>query len=84
LREPPPGAEVTLDLGRLFLQHLRIVGSTMGTVDDLRCLARFTAAHGIRPRIDSVHPLDHAARAIDRLDSGQALGKVVVQPYPSI
>jgi NADPH:quinone reductase-like Zn-dependent oxidoreductase len=74
------GPEVDVDLSRVFLQHLRILGSTMGTVDDLRALVRFAATRGIRPRIDSIHDLNDTAAAVARLDSGDAVGKVVVQP----
>jgi NADPH2:quinone reductase len=35
-------------------------------------------AHGMRPAIDSVHPLADVAVAAERVQSGRALGKVVV------
>jgi NADPH:quinone reductase-like Zn-dependent oxidoreductase len=74
------GSVVSLDLSRVFLQHVRILGSTMGTVEDLARLAQFCATRGVRPRIDSVFSLDEASAAVARLESGHAVGKVIVDP----
>ncbi len=74
------GGAVELDLSRIFLQHISILGSTMGTLDDLRLLARFCAAHGLVPPVDRVYPLAGARNAVARLESGAALGKVVIDP----
>ncbi|MEV0104885.1 zinc-binding dehydrogenase [Nocardia sp. NPDC050799] len=74
------GGEVTVDVSRIFLSHIRIQGSSLGTVDDLRQLVAFCEARNLRPIIDSIHPLDQAARAVARLESGDAFGKVVVTP----
>ena len=74
------GATLELDLGRIFLQHVSILGSTMGTLDDLRLLARFCALHGVTPPVDAVYPLAAARDAVARLESGDAVGKVLVDP----
>jgi NADPH:quinone reductase-like Zn-dependent oxidoreductase len=74
------GAEVKVDLTRLFLQHIAVLGSTMGTVDELRSLARFCAVRNVAPGIDSRYPLAQAAQAVARLESGDAVGKVLVVP----
>jgi NADPH:quinone reductase-like Zn-dependent oxidoreductase len=74
------GATVELDLGRIFLQHVSILGSTMGTLDDLRLVARFCALHGVTPPVDAVYPLAAARDAVARLESGDAIGKVLVEP----
>jgi NADPH:quinone reductase-like Zn-dependent oxidoreductase len=74
------GPQVKVDLARLFLQHVSVLGSTMGTVDDLRSLAQFCAVRGITPSIDSVHPLAETRAAVSRLESGDAIGKVLVCP----
>jgi NADPH:quinone reductase-like Zn-dependent oxidoreductase len=69
-----PGAELT----RVFFTELRIQGVTMGTKEELQALLRFMVSSGIRPVIDSVHPLADAPRALARLLSGEQFGKIVV------
>jgi D-arabinose 1-dehydrogenase-like Zn-dependent alcohol dehydrogenase len=60
-----------------FLQQ-RIVGSTMGTRDELDLLLRLLAETGVRPVIDSVLPLEEAATGFRRLADGDVFGKVVL------
>jgi NADPH:quinone reductase-like Zn-dependent oxidoreductase len=74
------GDKITISLGRLYLQHISVLGSTMGTVDGLRALAAFCAARGVKPHIDSTYPLADAQSAVARLESGDAIGKVLVTP----
>ena len=69
-----PGAE----LRRVFFSELRILGATMGSKEDLESLLRFLVRSGVRPVIDSLHPLTDAARALARLSSGEHFGKIVV------
>ncbi len=71
-----PGAELT----RVFFTELRVLGATMGTREDLEALLRFVVRTGLRPPIDSVHPLADARAAVARLASGEHLGKIVVVP----
>jgi NADPH:quinone reductase-like Zn-dependent oxidoreductase len=66
------------DLRRVyFLQH-RIVGSTMGTRDELDRLARLLVQTGVRPVIDGVLPLEDAAQGFERLTRGDVFGKIVL------
>ncbi|MET9223104.1 zinc-binding dehydrogenase [Streptomyces sp. NPDC093221] len=70
----PPAAE----LNRIFFLELKVVGSTMGSKEELRDLLAFCAASGIRPVIDSVLPLDRAREGFERLAAGELFGKVVL------
>ncbi|MEU6573424.1 zinc-binding dehydrogenase [Streptomyces sp. NPDC046805] len=74
------GGSVTVDLFRVFIPHVRILGSSMGTISDLRDLVALIASAGIEPAVDSVHPLDATAEAVARLAGGQAVGKVLIRP----
>ncbi|MGW4339968.1 zinc-binding dehydrogenase [Rhodococcus koreensis] len=74
------GGKASLDLNRVFLPHVRIQGSSMGTVDELRKLVDFCASTGIKPTVDSVFPLEKAADAVARIQSGDAFGKVLIAP----
>ncbi|TQM01854.1 zinc-binding dehydrogenase [Pseudonocardia kunmingensis] len=74
------GAVVKTDLFRLFLQQITVCGSAMGRREELVDLLALCDARGVRPHIDSVHALEDAAGAFERLASGHAFGKVVVTP----
>ena len=54
------GHRAVTDLRRVFFLQQRIVGSTMGTRDELGRLVRLLAETGLRPVIDSVLPLEEA------------------------
>ncbi|REE98846.1 zinc-binding dehydrogenase [Thermomonospora umbrina] len=71
-----PGAE----LNRIFFLQLSVVGSTMGTRDQLVRLARFLAVTGVRPRIDRTLPLADAREGFAAMAEGDLFGKVVFTP----
>ena len=73
---PAPSA----DLNRVFFLQLRVLGSTMGTRDELRQLLRFVQSNGIKPVIDSQVALSEAAEGLRRLERGDVMGKVLVIP----
>ena len=73
---PNPAAELT----RIFFLELKVVGSTMGTKEELAGLLSMCATTGIRPIIDSVVPLGDAREAFERMEKGDFFGKLVLQP----
>ncbi|GAA1901078.1 zinc-binding dehydrogenase [Streptomyces sodiiphilus] len=70
----PAAAELT----RIFYLELKVVGSTMGSKEELAGLLNFCAAKGIRPVIDSVLPLDRAREGFTRMAEGELFGKIVL------
>jgi NADPH:quinone reductase-like Zn-dependent oxidoreductase len=74
------GTLAEIDLTRLFIRQAHIVGSWMGTRDELRDLTNLLAGGTSRPLIDSTFPLDQATTAFERLESGQVFGKLVLLP----
>ncbi|GAA2400551.1 zinc-binding dehydrogenase [Streptomyces glaucosporus] len=70
----PPAAE----LNRIFFLELKVVGSTMGTKEELASLLSFCAAKGVRPVIDTVLPLDRAREGFEKMATGDLFGKVVL------
>jgi NADPH:quinone reductase-like Zn-dependent oxidoreductase len=72
------GADPSADLNRLFFLQLRVVGSTMGTRDELTALLRLLSSTGLRPQLDEVVPLSEARRGFERLVTGDVVGKVVL------
>jgi NADPH:quinone reductase-like Zn-dependent oxidoreductase len=71
------GAVPPADLNRVFFLQLSVVGSTMGTRDELGRLLQFCVQTGVRPTIDRVLPLRAAGDGIAALISGDVFGKVV-------
>lgn len=69
----PPSAELT----RIFYLSIRVVGSTMGTRDELGRLADFLALTGVRPTIDSVLPMEQARDGFAAMAAGDLFGKIV-------
>lgn len=65
------------ELTRVFFLQLRVVGSTMGTRDELERLIRFCAVTGVRPLVDQVLPLERAREGFQRMLQGEVTGKVV-------
>jgi NADPH:quinone reductase-like Zn-dependent oxidoreductase len=72
------GPSVPIDLRRLFFRQHEIVGSTMGTRDELEALVRFVVTAGIRPPMEEPVPLARAREAFERLAAGRVFGKQVV------
>ncbi len=72
------GQDPSADLNRVFFLQLSVVGSTMGTRDELERLARLCAERGIKPTIDATYPLRDARDAFARLAAGDVFGKLVL------
>jgi NADPH:quinone reductase and related Zn-dependent oxidoreductases len=72
---PNPPAE----LNRFFFLQLELVGSTMGTKDELRQLIAFLHATGLRPHIDRIIPLEQAADGLAAMAAGDLVGKIVLE-----
>ena len=72
------GHQGLTDLRRVFFLQLRVLGSTMGTREELERLLRLLVSTGVRPVVDSVMPLEDVADGIRRLASGDVFGKIVV------
>jgi NADPH:quinone reductase-like Zn-dependent oxidoreductase len=68
------------ELNRIYFLQLSIVGSTMGTRDELDRLARFCVDRGIRPVIHETIPLREARRGFEAMLEGRVVGKVVLLP----
>ena len=83
------GSQVTADLRAIMMKRLLVTGSTLRfrSVEEKSSLARAVeqevwplSANGqIRPVVDSVFPLEHAAEAHRLMESGRHTGKIVLQ-----
>src|SRR5215216_551517 len=68
------------ELNRVYFLQLSIVGSTMGTREELDRLLRFCIDKGIRPAIHATLPLTDAREAFQALLDGNVVGKIVLTP----
>lgn len=73
------GSMPPAELSRVFFMQLNILGSTMGTRDELLRLSQFLATTGLRPEIDSIMPLESARDGFQKMLDGQTFGKIVFQ-----
>jgi NADPH:quinone reductase-like Zn-dependent oxidoreductase len=71
------GAVPPADLNRVFFLQLSVVGSTMGTRDQLQRLAVFMEQTGVRPEIDRTLPLAEARDGFAAMAEGEIFGKIV-------
>ncbi len=65
------------ELQRLFFLQLRMVGSTMGTRDELRDLLSFLDITGVRPHLGAVLPMSDPEPAFKTMLDGDTAGKIV-------
>ncbi len=71
------GAVPPADLTRVFFLQLSVVGSTMGTREQLGRLLQFCAQTGVRPLIEAELPLARARDGFAAMEAGQLFGKIV-------
>jgi NADPH:quinone reductase-like Zn-dependent oxidoreductase len=71
------GTAPPAELNRVFFLQLSVVGSTMGSRDELARLTQFCEQTGVRPLIDRTLPLALAAEGFGAMISGDLFGKVV-------
>ena len=73
------GAEGIVNIREVFWRQIAILGSTMGSDKDFRDMLSAVEGHSLEPVIDSTWPLDDADAALDRLESGEQFGKIVLE-----
>nr|MDT0657779.1 zinc-binding dehydrogenase [Micromonospora sp. DSM 115978] len=72
------GHRPEVDLRRVFALHLEILGSSMGTPDELSALLELCAARRIRPVVDTVYGFSEVRTAFEKLAVGDLFGKLVL------
>lgn len=64
-------------LTRIFFLQLSVIGSTMGTRQELDRLVRLLDATGARPLVDRTLPMEQAADGFAAMAQGDVFGKIV-------
>jgi NADPH:quinone reductase-like Zn-dependent oxidoreductase len=72
------GQAPSADLDRVFFLQLSVVGSTMGTRDELDRLLSLLVASGVRPPIHREYALADVGAGLRDMDAGDVFGKVVI------
>jgi NADPH:quinone reductase-like Zn-dependent oxidoreductase len=73
------GANPPADLNRVYWRQISIVGSSMGSLAEMYALVRMVEATGLRPILDETFPLTETRAAMERMDRGQHIGKIIVE-----
>jgi zinc-binding alcohol dehydrogenase/oxidoreductase len=72
------GPVPSLALPRLFLKHIDVRGTSMGSPEDFRGLLELVARYALRPVISHVFPMAKAQEALALVEEGTQFGKVVL------
>lgn len=73
------GDVVDLDLRAFFYGQYQLLGSTMGSREELRDMLAHIEKHGTRPVVDTVFKLDDALAAFDYVEGSKQFGKVALR-----
>ncbi|HUZ28491.1 MAG TPA: zinc-binding dehydrogenase [Solirubrobacteraceae bacterium] len=71
------------ELSRVFFLQLSVIGSTMGTRDELERLLRLCVQRDLRPTIDRTLPLEQAREGFAAMLDGSIVGKIVFTLGPA-
>ena len=74
------GATPPAELNRIFFLQLQVIGSTMGTRQELADLITLLGSTGLRPRIDRRLALEDVGQGLAAMQSGDLIGKIVIEP----
>ncbi|CAB4748374.1 unannotated protein [freshwater metagenome] len=66
------------ELTRIFFLQLSVIGSTMGTRDELASLVSLLDATDARPLVDRTLPMEQAAEGFAAIVDGDVFGKIVL------
>jgi NADPH:quinone reductase-like Zn-dependent oxidoreductase len=69
-----------LDLRHLYSKNLRIVGTNLGSILELRTILDHVVAGQLRPAVDRVFPLSEARAAVQHVLDRKNKGKVLLVP----
>lgn len=68
-----------LSMGKLFFNHTRIQGTTMGSNTEFKAMLNFLSEKKIVPVIDSVLPMSQAVKAHKLMETFSHTGKIILQ-----
>jgi NADPH:quinone reductase-like Zn-dependent oxidoreductase len=72
------GRSTPTPLPQIFYRQLKVIGSTMGTRDELASLVRFLGATDVRPLVGETFAMEDGTKAFERMIEGELFGKLVL------
>jgi len=73
------GPEAPTDLRALYWNQLTVMGSTMGSNEDVRQMLRAVETAKLKPVMDSIKSLEEIRDAMSRMEAAEQFGKIVVR-----
>ncbi len=73
------GPIVKIDLRAIFIKHQQIIGSTMGTRQDMVGILELVKADKLKPVVDKVFPFTEIKNAHQYLEDGRQFGKIALE-----
>jgi NADPH:quinone reductase-like Zn-dependent oxidoreductase len=73
------GGKAEVDIRYVFVKQFSLMGSYMGGFGELLQVLKFFEDGRLKPVVDSVYPLQDAAKAQDRMEKSQHFGKIVLK-----
>ncbi|MTD31447.1 zinc-binding dehydrogenase [Planomicrobium sp. YIM 101495] len=73
---------VDFDLRSFFYGQYQLLGTTMGSREELREMIKHVNKYGMHPVVDRTFPLEQAQEAFDHLAEGAQFGKVILVMNP--
>jgi zinc-binding alcohol dehydrogenase/oxidoreductase len=62
----------------IALKHLDVFGTAMGNADEFGSMLKFYEEHELRPVINETFPLEEAPAALNHMEEGKGIGKIVL------
>ncbi len=73
------GGKAEVDIRYVFVRQFSLLGSYMGSKGELLQVLKFFEDGRLKPVVDSVFPLEEAAKAQERMEKSQHFGKIVLK-----
>lgn len=74
------GQKTELDFRTMYLKHITLYGSVLGTREDFKKMLNAISEGKIKPVIDRTFPLEQAREAQSYFKNSGKLGKIVLLP----
>ena len=72
------GPKVTVVMPRIFLKHLTVLGTAMGTPEEFGAMLELYQDRGLKPIINETFPLEETTAAMEYMEKGEGIGKIVL------
>ena len=62
----------------LALKHLDVFGTAMGNAEEFEAMLKFYEKHELKPAINETFPLEEATAAMEYMEEGEGIGKIIL------